>query len=320
MAKTQITTDRIKDFTEGGGTGYSSVFYPANNPFGESPVRNILIKDNLAVIVRSTGGTRIAISEDGANFRFPQTANNNSSMYGVVEVDGVWIVTGATVSQRSTDKGRTWENITLPTQRDLRYSATGHGVVVVAVQDGTGDRVYRSTDKGVTWVLGTTQEDNTYSGCFFAYGNFYICSSLGTNRVQRSTDLGLNFLNVTTPTGNWNHGIGYNGLVVLGSNGGSGNKIAKSVDNGVTFTTVTNGFNLVNHKCFADIDGYLYSGLNDGMILRTKDVVTWELVAELGQSIEAISGGIINGVPTIVAVTSTGTSGNRVFSTTNSLL
>lgn len=295
------------------------VFAPASHPFAGSGVRKIHFSEDLCVIVRSNDGRRIMISEDGISYRLATTATNSFALYGVIEIDGVWIATGRTGSQRSVDKGRTWTNITFPESRELNQVAKGHGVLVACAQNGIGNRGMRSLDKGETWSLVNTANDNAYTGCFSAYGVFYMVASSGTGQLQRSTDLGENFTAVTVPNGSWNRGVGFKGLVVLTSTGGSGNKIAVSTDNGETFTTRTNGFNSDNIGGVCVFDGYIYTASASGRILRSRDVVDWEIVGEFADTaFQDIQGGILNGKKILVAVSTSGT--QRVLMTGESLL
>jgi hypothetical protein len=124
---------------------------------------------------------------------------------------------------------------------------------------------------------------------------------------------------VTVPTGNWNRAAAFMGKVVFSSGGGSGNKIAVSADHtGTSFTSVTNGFNADNITSIRQIGRWLYTTSAGGRILRTKDLITWELVAELGVALDDIDGGYINNVPVLVAVASSGD--NRVFTSVQSIL
>jgi len=294
--------------------GMKPVFIPAIHPFDASSVRRVVIRNNRVLITRSTGGNRIARSQDGLFFTFAESgATTGSSLLGIVEADGVWIVTGDNASQRSVDGGYTWADMTIPDSRILTQVAYGKKVLVAASNNGTGQRAVRSVDLGVTWELATSVEnDNSYVGCAFAYGNFYLLASSGTGRVQRSTDLGLNFTAVTVPTGNWNRATPFMGKVVFSSGGGSGNKIAVSADHtGTSFTSVSNGFNAENITSIKQINRWLYTTSNSGRILRTDDLEIWQQVAELGVGLDDIDGGYINNVPVIIVVASSGD--HRVF-------
>lgn len=301
--------------------GLTPGFVPAVHPFGLTSVRRVMIRNNRAIITRSSGGTRIASSHDGLFFTAAEPgATTGSALLGLIEADGVWIVTGDTASQRSTDGGYTWENMTIPDSRILTQVAYGSKVLVAAANNGIGQRALRSVDLGVTWTLATSVEnDNSYSGCAYAYGNFYLLASSGTGRVQRSTDLGVTFAAVTVPTGNWNRATPYRGKVVFSSGGGAGNKIAVSSDHtGTSFTSVSNGFNSENITSIKQIGRWLYTTSSSGRILRTDDLVNWEVIAELGVALDDIDGGYINNVPVIMVVASTGD--NRVFTSVQLLL
>ena len=105
---------------------------------------------------------------------------------------------------------------------------------------GNLNRVMTSPD-GVTWTVGTTPNNNSWSSVTYGNGLFVAVSGTGTgNRVMTSPD-GITWTPRTSAADNtWNSVTYGNGLFVAVSNGGSGtgNQVMTSTD-GQTWTPRT---------------------------------------------------------------------------------
>ncbi|WP_242855884.1 WD40/YVTN/BNR-like repeat-containing protein [Ruminiclostridium josui] len=164
------------------------------------------------------------------------------------------------------------------------YDVASNGNVIVTV--GTGGRVRRSTDGGLTWSLYKLNTIDDLVGIAYGGGAFVAVGPDGT--IIRSTDGGNNWYQPITGLGNDIKGITYsngrfiavgsNGLVLTSINGATWNYsvISSSVQfnkaeyNGSAFVVVGN-----NGKIFTSTDGQTWTQRSSGTTQNLESVV-WD--------------------------------------------
>jgi hypothetical protein len=309
MPKTQITKDRIKNFTEGGSgnqLGDAPVFSEILAP-AEISYREVIFTGKSFVIVASSGA-RITRSEDGYVWYTPTAPAITT--FGIVQVDDVLIASAETGSgsncMRSTDDGRTWTQINTSIDAQFRSIDHGRGITVMAATGGVSGRVVRSLDKGLTWTAGTVATELSFLDVVEGGGVFLLIANGAV--LQRSTDGGATFSNVTITNRSWSKGIFFQGRFILFAGSGTGTKIAYSNDLGLTWTSIASPQDLVTYTRPAIVGKWLYCGGSGGMLIRSLDGINWESYnSGTANNIQSVVGGRIKGVDVIIMVCDGGT-------------
>ncbi len=293
------------------------------------PFRRLIARNGVFFGCSSTGdNNRLYVSMDGRTFIKAGTTGSIAAYALDVAPHGTIIVvdrtSGTTNIKRSTDGGATFADATIATAYEVTgVKYIGGGRWVGSCRTGTGNRAIYSTDDGLNWSSATTSEDNPYEDIGFGGGYVFMVAGTGTNRVQISTDNGETYTG-SAPAQNqfWGKCLFFKGSIVLVRVGagifGIGGYVTHSADGGTTWTESLPADDGAQQLIDASVIGdWLYLYGNDGYVIRSKDLVTKEIVYAANElttnEISGMSETVINGYSTIMAVCSTGTN-DRVFS------
>jgi hypothetical protein len=208
-------------------------------------IASFLPDGDTTVVMRST--------DRGVTWTNPATtvpAGDLTAWRSVAYGNGVFVAVasnGTNKLMRSTNNGATWTAVAQPstsqwvsvTYGDPSPGDFPNGVWVAVAQGGTGSRVMRSEDDGVTWTAADAAEANQWQSV--AYGNsvFVAVASTGTNRVMRSANGGETWTAVAATEENAWQSVAYgNGVWVAVSRDGT-NRVMRSTNNGLSWTTAT---------------------------------------------------------------------------------
>ena len=222
--RTVISTDGI---TWSNGSAYGSTLYGSSNPLplvdgqGYSLYWDSLTFDNGWFVAsaqrQSAGGANtFAYSSDGINWTGAQLSTGavpgSSSYYLLGSGGGVFIAvlgtnTTSGIGLRSTDNGRTWSNITLPSTYTYTSVTYGGGAFILTPggQNGAypqpGANIAISTDGGITWANVATPYNAYNGGGAYGAGTFIAAGNAYGNvlNVSYSTSVGALTLAPTLP-------------------------------------------------------------------------------------------------------------------------
>lgn len=263
----------------------------------------------------SANGRNGMISFDGVTFKRINTGYFITT--GLEYSNGTTIMcgrntgAGSYMCKRSTNDGRTWNDITLPVNSlPIDIATDGEGNWVIACRTtGVGyPNVIHSSDDGLTWNVGTVIDETLeFYEVVCAGGNFLLIAFVGTDRYQLSTNKGTSFTTVT-PTNNTGHfphsAVVHKGRIIITSNGSSPashNRLLISEDNGVTLVGVSNGFDDISIRESGTAGDYVYTSSEIGSrLFRSKTGLagTWEEVTtSTVNEILYIGGGMFNSLP-----------------------
>jgi len=223
-ARTVISTDGI---TWSNGSAYGSTLYGSSNPLpladgqGYSLYWQSLTFDNgwfLASAYRQsgTGANVFAYSSDGINWTRTQlstgAAPGYTGSYLLGSGGGAFIAIPAsgTIGLRSTDNGRTWSNINIPSAYSYTSVTYGGGAFILTPSgvagsypgSGAGNaNVALSTDGGITWSSVPTPYNAYYGGGAYGAGTFIAAGNWYGNvlNVSYSNSVGALTLAPTLP-------------------------------------------------------------------------------------------------------------------------
>ena len=202
------------------------------------PSTGIYAGQGLFVVLAFDGTQRLMTSPDGINWTVRTTATLDSIVWVHLTYGNGYFVAGSLgTSLAYSSDGITWINFTVAISN---YWCVGYGNgVFVAVSTTTGNtanRVYRSTNNGVSWTGYSVIADNAWSYITYGNGIFVAVSSSGTgNRVMTSPD-GITWTLRSTPADYSFITIAFgNGLFVVSTNSTNANQFMTSPD-GINWT------------------------------------------------------------------------------------
>ncbi|MBX9406028.1 glycoside hydrolase [Pseudomonas baetica] len=133
--------------------------------------------------------------------------------------------------------GSNWQTISVPVQPNNVASGV-NGTSLFITSTGT---VYRSTDKGATWVAGTATGITPVALATNGAGLWLAIPSYGTGK--RSTDDGLTWSDITVPTisGGVNKLAYAGGNVFIATSGAANTTVLVSTNNGTAWTPTAHG-------------------------------------------------------------------------------
>ena len=193
-------------------------------------------------------------------------------------------------------------NITLPQAQwvDISGQTPGNILTVAVNQDNyiftstDRNKIYRSTDNGITWInlefpetpiksFSFTSPQEVFAGGW--YGELYYSSDNGSTWVPRNTGIkswDIILCITKTSTGKLLAGT-YTDCISCDGGG-----IYESFDNGVTWIFLTLLNNIVNSIIINENDNYIYAGIYTGVYRSSDDGLTWQLKNSGMQSYELI--------------------------------
>ena len=211
--------------------------------------------------------------------------------------DRRYIAVGKSAAACASDaNGASWANLTIGGSSDFHAIAAGASGTVVAV--GAGGVLYRSTNYGATWSVGTSSTTRTMRG-IAVNGSTWIAAG-DEGRVIRSTDDGATWVESTV--GSVAHYAVFRSAVgslfLLGSEAGG---IRSSTDGASWTSRTSNTLNRV--VAFADQPGEIVAALRqtsahtDTFLVGSTDAVTWVPRPEtLPFEVSAMIGPGVNGI------------------------
>jgi photosystem II stability/assembly factor-like uncharacterized protein len=163
----------------------------------------------------------------------------------------------------STDGGNSWEEKKI-------LNTNGSSIICIAFDDtdnvylGTGQAIYKSSDKGDTWALFGNFPRGTYAIAFNDSGDVFVGSFVG----YRSTDSGMSWTGMIANGGIGSLAINDSGHIFAGNNSG----IVRSTDNGDNWTYVKQGVNIKEaSKILFDTNGDIYFPTWGNGVLKSTD-------------------------------------------------
>jgi hypothetical protein len=326
MAKTQITTDRIKDFTEGGGTGYGNTFYAAVYPF-DNAYRKITRFNNTVFVSFSTSpnNSRTLRSDDGKHFYYCADTAGIVPYAIHINTRGTLLVgdrtNGVNSIKRSTDFGISYENIISPITTEITGIASSGIRWVACSRVGTGNRAIYSTDDGITFLASVTHEDTSFESVLFFERRVWIVASSGTQRLGVSVNGGANFTGITVPNRFYTKLSKHkNKLILIAGGTGSTSRLIWTSDLGVTTNASLLPADVGRDTTLVIGDGrqigeYFYVCGNEGLIARTLNFTSWEVITTgVTNTFTDIDYIILDNIHHIIAIASDGTE-NRIITT-----
>lgn len=291
-----------------------------------TPRKGIAAED--AVIIIGSGGSsgnKGFVSRDLIHFTDFTTGWYDN--YAIAQANGTIIIAGRNAGagtymcKRSTNQGKTWDNITLPANSlpyDIATDKKGNWVICCRTTTTGHPQAVYSDDDGLTFGVSIVPDENEYMVVICAGDGFALLAPLGTNKVQYSTDGGATFQpsTLSNESGHFTaFGCAHKGDMFVTSNAsGSHNRLLRSRDQGENFDGISNGFDDVPVKAIASVGDYLYVGATDGRLFRSRTGApgTWqEINSPVINEITLITGGIINNIPFLII--GTGENGERVL-------
>jgi len=192
---------------------------------------------------------------------------------------------------------------------DIAIAGTGDG------GSGAGGKIFRSTDRGVTWAVAknVTPEHNITSIATWENG-YAIAGSSPNGKIFRSTDYGATWTEVYDSSGSqiWAMSTWENGYAIAGTS--ANGRILRSTDYGETWAEVYNTSEQYIFGTCAIPTGHGFAGTYpSGKIFRSTDYgATWTEVYDSSESFIYSLAGWTSGI--ILAGSS---SGGKIFRSTD---
>ena len=183
--------------------------------------------------------------------------------------------------------GSTWQTISVPV--NPVYVASGaNGTSLFITNTGA---IYRSTDKGATWVAGTATGITPVALATNGAGLWLAIPSVGTGK--RSTDDGLTWSDITVPTvtGGVNKLAYAGGNVFIAISPSANIIVLVSTNNGTNWTSVAHGGGSITLNAIgSDEAGVVIISSSNATLRRSTDYgQTWAALAAPASTIAAIA-------------------------------
>ncbi len=273
---------------------FAGVSYPfgglfRSSDFGESwfnlvpeSITNVyFIFANLSYLLVSDGAEFIYLSTDNGEKWFLQY-QYGSYLITMAAVDSTILTARSHV--RSTNNGITWSNYIPPA--DI-YSLTSLNGVFYA---GTANGIYKSTDKGDSWIFSGSGISNGTERALLTDGsNLYACVSNGLSGLYKSTNAGGNWFPSSTgfePASNLRSLISKGSFVFAGM---QDNGIYRTSDNGDSWTKMDTTNILLKTAIVFDFstrNNVVIAGTSKGIFRSNNDGANWTWI-EAGLPISA---------------------------------
>jgi hypothetical protein len=214
---------------------------------GVSQTSNVVVtggsQDNGTSVYSAANGWRDWLGGDGMESFVDITSScTNCTMYGTIQFGGLY---------RTDDMGNTYINLVEPGQ--------GSGEWVTPFEQDPADtntvyvgynRLYKSTDRGITWVASTTDFGGDLNHLKIAASNNQIMYAARDALMYKTGDGGINWTTLTAPGGSINsiaiHPTNPNLIAVATT---SANRVLVSTNGGTTWGSYL--FNLPNFSALA---------------------------------------------------------------------
>jgi photosystem II stability/assembly factor-like uncharacterized protein len=253
-------------------TDFGESWFPINNGITAANVLDICF-DNEGTIYTANWSNGFQKSTDnGKTWSVINNGLTNSYCYSIIADDNGFLIGGTDQgSFRSTDKGASWHQITIPGNDYAYYLRKDRKNRIYALTYGTG--LYRTSDLGNSWVK---LDDGWISGYVFGFliddeENIYAGTRRGA--IYKSTDDGNSWSEVYRST-NQNAVVNRISISPKGyifatcSNEG----ILRSKDGGSSWTLINNGITFQNTRSLGITqNGEIFVGYAAGKIYYSQD-------------------------------------------------
>ncbi|MBN8547133.1 MAG: T9SS type A sorting domain-containing protein [Ignavibacteria bacterium] len=237
------------------------------------------------------------------------TSKNLNSIYTLDRVT-IWAAGVGGVIIKSTDGGNSWISLTsglTDTIKDLKFVSALTGYFVAK------NKIYKTTDSGVTWFLNYTASTNIYLNEISALNENEIIVVGSSKNTYYTTNGGISWLNIAVGTAGDLNSIHYSGTSVAYCAGTTG-KIFKTADKGNSWSVAVTAVGTINSIWFSTPaigwavgnNGKIFKSTNSGGNWDTLTSITYYHLQSVRFS-DANNGIIVGNSGTILKTTDGGT-------------